>query len=34
MVKVFCDMCGRADYAERHPWRNLWAWAKRKAKME
>lgn len=21
---------GRADYAEAHPWRNLWAWAKRK----
>lgn len=20
----------RADYAERHPWRNLWAWFKRK----
>ena len=20
----------RADYAERHPWRNLWAWVKRK----
>ncbi len=20
----------RADYAEAHPWRNLWAWAKRK----
>lgn len=24
----------RADYAEAHPWRNLWAWFKRKAKME
>ena len=24
----------RANYAESHPWRNLWAWAKRKAKME
>lgn len=24
--------CGRADYAEAHPWRNLWAWMKRKAK--
>lgn len=23
----------RADYAEAHPWRNLWAWAKRKLKM-
>ena len=21
---------GRANYAESHPWRNLWAWAKRK----
>lgn len=21
---------GRANYAEAHPWRNLWAWAKRK----
>ena len=20
----------RADYAESHPWRNLWAWVKRK----
>ena len=20
----------RADYAEAHPWKNLWAWAKRK----
>ena len=25
--------CGRADYAEAHPWRNLWAWVKRKLKM-
>ena len=24
---------GRADYAEAHPWRNLWAWLKRKLKM-
>lgn len=23
----------RAAYAESHPWRNLWAWAKRKLKM-
>ena len=23
----------RADYAEAHPWRNLWAWGKRKLKM-
>ena len=22
----------RANYAEAHPWRNLWAWVKRKAK--
>lgn len=22
----------RADYAEAHPWRNLWAWVKRKLK--
>ena len=22
--------CRRADYAEAHPWRNLWAWVKRK----
>lgn len=22
--------CGRAAYAETHPWRNLWAWFKRK----
>lgn len=24
----------RANYVEAHPWRNLWAWVKRKAKME
>ena len=23
----------RADYAEAHPWRNLWAWVKRQLKM-
>lgn len=23
--------CGRAAYAESHPWRNLWAWMKKKA---
>ena len=23
----------RADYAEAHPWRNLWAWIKRNLKM-
>jgi chromosome segregation ATPase len=22
--------CGRANYAEAHPWKNLWAWVKRK----
>lgn len=22
--------CGRTAYAETHPWRNLWAWLKRK----
>lgn len=22
--------CERANYAESHPWRNLWAWFKRK----
>ena len=25
--------CERADYAESHPWRNLWAWLKHKLKM-
>lgn len=24
--------CCRADYAEAHPWRNLWSWAKKKCK--
>lgn len=24
----------RADYAESHPWRNLWAWVKRKLSRE
>lgn len=24
------DARDRANYAEAHPWRNLWAWAKRK----
>ena len=24
----------RADYAEAHPWRNLWAWVKRKLSRE
>ena len=23
----------RANYAEAHPWRNMWAWVKRKLKM-
>ena len=27
----FCNTEQRADYAERHPWRNLWAWFKREA---
>ena len=26
--------CARANYAESHPWRNLWAWLKRKLKIE
>jgi chromosome segregation ATPase len=25
---------GRANYAESHPWRNLWAWVKRKLSRE
>lgn len=25
---------GRADYAESHPWRNLWAWVKKKLRRE
>lgn len=25
---------GRADYAEAHPWRNMWAWVKRKLRRE
>lgn len=25
--------CERANYAESHPWRNLWAWIKRTLKM-
>ena len=27
------DARDRANYAEAHPWRNLWAWVKRKLKM-
>lgn len=27
------DEYRRAEYAESHPWRNLWAWVKRKVKM-
>lgn len=27
------DARERANYAESHPWRNLWAWVKRKLKM-
>ena len=30
MVDRAAFECGRADYAEAHPWRNLWAWVKRK----
>jgi chromosome segregation ATPase len=30
MVDRAAFECGRADYAESHPWRNLWAWVKRK----
>ena len=33
MVDRAAFECGRADYAEAHPWRNLWAWMKRKLKM-
>lgn len=33
MVDRAAFECRRADYAESHPWRNLWAWAKRKLKM-
>ena len=29
----FLDARDRANYAEAHPWRNLWAWVKRKLKM-
>ncbi len=33
LEKVCCDQAvadQRANYAESHPWRNLWAWVKRK----
>lgn len=30
MVDRAAFECRRADYAESHPWRNLWAWVKRK----
>lgn len=33
MVDRAAFECGRADYAESHPWWNLWAWLKRKLKM-
>lgn len=33
MVDRAAFECGRADYAESHPWWNLWAWIKRKLKM-
>lgn len=29
----FLNARERANYAEAHPWRNLWAWIKRKLKM-
>ena len=25
--------CGRANYAEAHPWRNLWKWIEKQLKM-
>lgn len=31
--KRMSNECQRANYAESHPWRNLWAWLKRKLKM-
>lgn len=31
MVDRAAFECRRADHAESHPWRNLWAWFKRKA---
>lgn len=31
MVDRAAFECRRADYAEAHPWRNLWAWFKREA---
>lgn len=34
MVDRAAFECGRADYAEAHPWRNLWAWVKRKLSRE
>lgn len=30
MTDIAAFECRRADYAEAHPWRNLWAWVKRK----
>lgn len=33
MVDRAAFECGRADYAEAHPWWNLWEWMKRKLKM-
>lgn len=30
MVDRAAFECARANYAEAHPWRNLWAWFKRK----
>ena len=34
MVDRAAFECRRADYAESHPWRNLWAWMKRKLSRE
>ena len=34
MVDRAAFECRRADYAESHPWRNLWAWVKRKLRRE
>lgn len=31
MVDRAAFECRRADHAEAHPWRNLWAWGKREA---
>lgn len=33
MDQQWSNAAFRANYAESHPWRNLWAWVKRKLKM-